>query len=197
MNVNRKKLAVSIALIIGLAGLVVASFNAGQLYEIRSNEAFGVNRTDGDGPTLHGQLTVLVLWGDSEEWEFLYSAENLITNAGRLALCNHIGDTATTIFDWIQVGTGSGGGVGSTALVTPFGVRQQGTYADPTDYNWTITTTFAAGFFDGEIITEYGCFNAVTGETMLSYEDASGDPKTLSAADSLQVIFEYMITDAG
>lgn len=197
MNRDEKKKVVVTALIICLIVTAVGYAAMGHAYEAGFNDALGVNETDGDEPTLHGQLTVLVLWGDAEEWEFVYSGENLITNAGRLALCNHIGDTATTMFDWIQVGTGSGGTASSTALVTPFGVRQQGTYADPIDYNWTITTTFAAGFFSGQTITEYGVFNAVTGETMLSYEDASGDPKTLSAADSLQVKFEYMITDAG
>lgn len=191
---QKKKVVVTVLLAALLVGAAVYAA-LGHAYEVGFNDALGMNRDD--RPDLNGHLTVLIKRGDSQEWEFLYSAENLITNAGRLALCNHIGDTATTMFDWIQVGTGSGGGVSSTALVTPFSVRQQGTYADPVDYNWTITTTFAAGFFDGEVITEYGCFNAVTGETMLSYEDASGDPKTLSAADSLQVIFEYMITDAG
>lgn len=196
MNREEKKKVVVTALVMALIVIAVAYAAMGHAYQKGFDDALGVNRTDGDGPTLHGQLTVLVLRGDSEEWEFLYSAENLITNAGRLALCNHIGDTADNIFDWIQVGTGTGGGVGSTALVTPFSVRQQGAYADPVDYNWTITTTFAAGFFDGETITEYGVFNAVTGGIMLSYEeDSPGD--TLSAADSLQVIFEYMITDAG
>lgn len=191
---QKKKVAVTVLLVSLLVGAAVYAA-LGHAYEVGFNDALDMNRDD--RPDLNGHLTVLIKRGDSQEWEFLYSAENLITNAGRLALCNHIGDSATTMFDYIQVGTGSGGGVGSTALVTPFGARQQGTYADPVDYNWTITTTFAAGFFDGETITEYGVFNAVTGETMLSYQDASGDPKTLSAADSLQVIFEYMITDAG
>jgi len=197
MNTRDKKRVVVTAVLVAILVGAVVYAAMGHAYEVGFNDGFGVNRADGDGPELHGQLTVLVQYGNSEDWEFVHSSENLITNAGRLALCNHIADTATTMFDWIQVGTGSGGTVTSTALVTPFGARQQGTYADPVDYNWTITTTFAAGFFDGEIITEYGVFNAVTGETMLSYHDASGDPKTLSAADSLQVIFEYMITDAG
>jgi len=192
---EKKKVVVTAVLVAILVG-AVAYASMGHAYRVGFNEGFGVNRTDGDGPTLHGQLTVLVKYGGSQEWEFFYSGENLITNAGRLVLCNHIGDSATTMFDYIGVGTGSGGTVTSTDLVTPFSTRQQGTYADPTDYNWTITTTFAAGFFDGEVITEYGCFNAATGVTMLSYQDESPG-KTLSSADSLQVIFEYMITDAG
>ena len=192
---DKKKVVVTVLMVSIIIGAAVYAA-MGHAYRVGFNDGFGVNRADGDEPTLHGQLTVLVLYGGSEEWEFVYSSENLITNAGRLVLCNHISDVANTMFDYIQVGTGTGGSATSTDLVTPFSTRQQGTYADPVDYNWTITTTFAAGFFNGENITEYGVFNAATGVTMLSYqEDAAG--KILSSADSLQVIFEYMITDAG
>lgn len=190
---NKKKVVVTVlmaSIIIGAA--VYAAM--GHAYQVGFNDGLGVNR-DGDGPTLHGYLTVLVKRGDSQEWAFILSKHNLITNAGRLDICDYIGATAGASFDYIGVGTGEGGTAASTDLVTPFSTRAQGTFAEPCAYNWTITYTFAAGFFSGQNITEYGVFNAATTGTMLSYQDDSGT--VLSSADSLQVQFEYMVTDAG
>lgn len=116
---------------------------------------------------------------------------NVITDAGRTALRPYIGDTAGASFDYIEVGTGSGGGSGSTALVTPFSTRGAGTYATVGSFNFSITFQFTAGFFDGETITETGCFNAITGVTLLSYDDSFS--RQLFAADDLTVIFMFQV----
>ena len=193
-NTNRKKLVVSalmLAILVGAVGYAAI----GQAYQIGLNEGLGVNR-DSDVPTIHGHLTVWVRRGDSQVWILAFSAHNLITNYGRNATREYLGEANGAAFDYIEVGTGTGGGAGDNALQTPYSTRQQGTYSDTaTAYNWTITTTFAAGFFGGETITEAGCFNASTSGTMFNYQDFSGI--TLSASDSLQVQFEYMVTDAG
>lgn len=191
--VEKKKVAVTL-LLMALVISTVISLAMQHGYQVGFNEGLGVNRQD--EPTIYGHLTVLIKRGGSDKWILAHSEHNLITNVGRLDICDYLGATAGASFDYIGVGTGTGGTAGSTDLVTPFSTRGQGTFAEPVAYNFTITYTFPAGFFNGETIKEYGVFNAITGGTMLSYQDdAVGD--TLSSADSLQVIFEYMITDAG
>lgn len=143
-----------------------------------------------NGIHVSGRVTVYVIRDDVKE--FWFASDNVITNVGRNLARDQIGGTPIAVFDYVEVGTGTGGGVGSTALVTPFSTRQQGAYTDVTDYEWEITTTFAAGFFDGEDITEFGCFNAASGPSLFSYVSDAG--RVLTAADSLQVIWEYTIT---
>lgn len=140
--------------------------------------------------TVSGHVTVYVIRDDVKE--FWFASDNVITNVGRNLARDQIGGTPIAVFDYVQVGTGTGGGVASTDLVTPFSTRQQGSYTDVTDYEWEITTTFTAGFFDGEDITEFGCFNAASGPSLFSYVSDAG--RVLTAADSLQVIWEYTIT---
>jgi len=137
-----------------------------------------------------GRVTTYIIRGDVRT--FWFSSDNVITNVGRNLARDQIGGTPIAVFDYVEVGTGTGGGVGSTALVTPYSTRQQGTYTDVTDYEWEITTTFAAGFFSGQDITEFGCFNAASGPSLFSYVSDAG--RVLTAADSLQVIWEYTIT---
>lgn len=192
MNKQEKKRIVVTAMLMAILVGAVAYAAMGQAYNRGFSDGLGVNREE---PALYGHLSIFVMRGDSQVWSLVWSHENLITDAGRLDICDYIGGTAGNAFDWIQVGTGTGGNAASTALATPFSTRQQGTFAEPVAYNWTITYTFGASFFDGEVITEAAVFNAVTGDTMLNYQEFSGI--TLSAADSLQVQFEFMITDAG
>ena len=137
-----------------------------------------------------GRVTVYVIRDGVKD--FWFASDNVITNVGRNLARDQIGGTPIAVFDYVEVGTGTGGGAASTALVTPFSTRQQGSYTDVTDYEWEITTTFAAGFFDGEDITEFGCFNAASGPSLFSYVSDAG--RVLTAADSLQVIWEYSIT---
>lgn len=115
---------------------------------------------------------------------------NVITNAGRIALRGHIGDTTVAIWDYIAIGTGSGGGVGSTTLVTEV-FRSQGTYATAGSYNFTITYEWAAGTFSGEIITEAGVLNAAAAGTLLNYDDSFS--RTLQSTDSLEVVVNFQV----
>lgn len=146
----------------------------------------------GDMHSLHvdGHVTVYVIRDGVKD--FWFASDNVITDVGRNLARDQIGGTPIAVFDYVEVGTGTGGGTSSTALVTPFSTRQQGSYTDATNFEWEITTTFAAGFFDGEDITEFGCFNAASGPSLFSYVSDAG--RVLTAADSLQVIWEYTIT---
>ena len=164
----------------GFSMLLIAGFASFVGYQLGYENSMHVD----------GRVTVYVTRDGQKE--FWFSSDNVITNVGRNLARDQIGGTPIAVFDYVAVGTGSGGGVGSTALITPFSTRQQGTYTDVTDYEWEITTTFAAGFFDGEDITEFGCFNAASGPSLFSYVSDAG--RVLTAADSLQVIWEYTIT---
>lgn len=119
-----------------------------------------------------------------------WSFANVITNAARTALRGHIGDTTVAVWDYIAIGTGSGGGVGSTTLVTEFD-RQQGTYATVSSYNFTITYEWAASSFDGDTITECGVLNAVAAGTLLNYDDSFS--RTLELTDSLEVVVNFQV----
>jgi hypothetical protein len=160
--------------------LIMAGFVGYMAYQLGANQSMGIE----------GRITVYVIRG--EQKEFWFSSENVITNVGRNLARDQIGGTPIAVFDYVQTGTGTGGGVSSTDLVTPFSTRQQGSYTDVTDYEWEITTTFAAGFFNGEDITEFGCYNAASGPSLFSYVSDAG--RVLTSADSLQVIWEYSIT---
>ncbi len=115
---------------------------------------------------------------------------NVITDAGRTALRGHIGDTAVAVWDYIAIGTGSGGGTSSTTLVTEFD-RQQGTYATVGSFNFTITYEWPATSFDGDTITETGVFNAAAAGTLLNYDDSF--TRTLELTDSLEVVVNFQV----
>ena len=116
---------------------------------------------------------------------------NVITNAARTALRGHIGDTAVAVWDYLAIGTGSGGGVGSTTLVTEYD-RDQGTYATVGSYNFTITFEWTAGNFSGQTITECGVLNAAAAGTLLNYDDSfSRGP--LQSTDSLEVVVNFQV----
>jgi hypothetical protein len=125
---------------------------------------------------------------------FLLSEEayhNVITNAGRTALRGHIGDSAVAEWNYLAIGNGTGGGVGSTTLVDEFS-RYQGVYAVVGSYNFTITFEWTAGNFSGETITECGVLNAAAAGTLLNYDDSfSRGP--LQATDSLEVIVNFQV----
>ena len=124
---------------------------------------------------------------------FLLSEEayhNVITNAARTALRGHIGDTTVAVWDYIAIGTGTGGSATSTTLVTE-AFRSQGTYATVGSYNFTITYEWAAGTFSGETITEAGVLNAAAAGTLLNYDDNFS--RTLQSTDSLEVIVNFQV----
>lgn len=115
---------------------------------------------------------------------------NVITDAGRTALRGHIGDTTVAVWDYIAIGTGTGGGTGSTTLETEFD-RQQGTYATAGSFNFTITYEWPATSFDGDTITETGVLNAAAAGTLLNYDDSFS--RTLELTDSLEVIVNFQV----
>lgn len=115
---------------------------------------------------------------------------NVITNAGRVALRGHIGDSAVAVWDYIAIGNSTGGGVGSTTLEEEL-FREQGTYATAGSYNFTITYEWAAGTFNGETITECGVLNAAAAGTLLNYDDSFS--RTLESTDSLEVIVNFQV----
>lgn len=115
---------------------------------------------------------------------------NVITDAGRIALTGHIGDTALAVWDYIAIGTGTGGGTGSTTLETEV-FRSQGTYAYIASFNFTITYEWAAGTFSGETITETGVLNAAAAGTLLNYDDNFS--RVLQDTDSLEVVVNFQV----
>ena len=119
------------------------------------------------------------------------SHHNVITNAARSALRGHIGDSTVAVWNYLAIGTGSGGDATSTTLVTEYS-RYQGTYATVGSYNFTISFTWTAGNFSGQTITEYGVFNDPSTGTMLDYnDDYSRGP--LLASDELQVVVNFQV----
>jgi len=182
-------LAVGAILVFMVAGIVVQQTQINDLRQ-EVNELLEISQGN-DNSSRGTHATVYYTVRRHGEVIYTFADENVITNAGRVALTGHIGDTAIAVFDYIQVGTGTGGDAASTDLVTPFSTRGQGTYAYVASYNFTITYEFAPGFFGGETITETGCFNAVTGVTMLSYDDSFS--RTLTSSDSLEIVFNFQV----
>jgi len=187
---GNRKTVVSVLLVALLVTTVgYTMFQLGYTKGVYIGEKIGINRQSAS-PV--GHLTVLIDYGNTGHFAVVLSTGNVITNSGKNLARDQIGGTAANTFQYLQTGTGTGGGAGSNDLVTPFGARQLGAYAEPVAYNWTITTTFAAGYYNGENITEFGCFNAVSSGDMWSYYEDGG--RTVTSADSLQVVWEYMIT---
>ena len=94
------------------------------------------------------------------------------------------------MWDYIAIGTGSGGGVGSSTLVAETH-RAQGTYATVGSYNFTITYEWGAGNFSGQTITECGVLNSNSGGTLLNYDDSFS--RTLESTDSLEVVVNFQV----
>lgn len=128
---------------------------------------------------------------------FAYAEHNVMCDLGLNDTAHHIGDqtwvnsnATTNAFKWIAIGTGTGGGAASETLLTEF-ARASGTFAPVASVNgnWTITYTWTAGSFSGQVITEAGVLNAAALGTLLNYQDFSGI--TLNVGDSLQVQFMF------
>lgn len=191
-----KAVAMGLIFVVATAGIVLQSYQINELNnrnaELKEqiNELIRINdQNSNDSADLFA--TVYYTVKTHGEVTFTASDHNLITDAGRSALRPYIGETAGASFDYIQVGTGIGGTTASTALVTPYSTRGAGTYALVGSFNFSITYEFAAGFFSGQTITETGCFNAITGVTMLSYDDSF--TRTVYASDSLEIVFMFQV----
>jgi hypothetical protein len=174
--------------------LCVGMFGLGRSYQALLSDHLGVNEP------IHGYIVVRVCsptqFHDSA-WHLWYSHHNVITTVGRNASCDYLFNQtfvngAGMAFYYIAIGTGTGGGTGSTALVTEF-TRATATYAGKAGvtYNCTLTKTWAAGTFSGQTISEAGVFNAAAAGIL--FNDHSFTGITLAAGDSLQVTFEFQI----
>lgn len=189
---NWKMFAGAIALmvfVVAIGGYV--AYNAGFNHAINTYDYLGFGGGE-ETFNVRGFFTLWVDRGSDGTVDWVYYAENTITNAGRNAIRHYFGEdgwvnsNATThAWQYIAIGTGNGGGASSTNLTTLFD-RQVGTDAYPTAYNVTITYTWTAGSFDGDTIQEMGLFNADDGTAKLfNYHDFTGI--TLQSTDSLQV----------
>jgi len=188
---RKEKMAVGIGFI---TLLVVTVLMAGNLY----NHAYTLGLEEGLGVNRQGApFESTVYW--YVNGEFVYSEHNVITSVGLNASRHHLSDqtwvnnnATTNAFQWIAIGSGTGGGAASTALQTEE-FRASATFAQVASVNgnWTLTYTWTAGTFAGEIITEAGVFNAAAVGILLNYQDFSGI--TLQSTDSLQVEFMFNI----
>lgn len=188
--------AIGLIFVVATAGILLQNYQINQLNSRNAelqetiNELILINdQNSNDSADFFA--TVYYTVKTHGEVVFTASDHNLITDAGRTALRGHIGDTAVAVWDYIGIGTGTGGTTASTDVVTPYSTRGQGTYATVGSFNFSITYEFAAGFFSGQTITEAGCFNGATGNTMLSYDDSFS--RTLYASDSLEIVFMFQV----
>ena len=152
-----------VGLLVSTIGVMVAQQN--RIHQLESGDIIPFGDGSDWGATIYMKIYRDGALLSQEQYH------NVITNAARSALRGHIGDSTLAVWNYIAIGTGSGGGVGSTTLVTEFD-RQQGVYATVGSYNFTITYTWGAGNFSGETITEYGTFNDASAGTMLNYDDS-------------------------
>lgn len=201
--VQRNEAKVKLAGVVGILVLATGSLIATNLFSYLAGYNNALNLFDGIGQggglTGRAELQVISWLGFPNESRgpLTRMNHNTITIAGLNATTENIGKDNMDGFDFVAVGTGTGGDNTSTTLQTQYSTRGAGTYTrdEAQVGNWTINYLFAAGFFGGETITETGVFNASTGGTLLNYQDGfSKGP--LSASDSLNVTFYFNIADA-
>jgi len=185
LSKQQKGMLAAGALVFILAFSFILAENMALRTQLEVNEVIPINDAREWGATIYMRIYrsgVLL----SEE-----AYHNVITNAARTALRGHIGDTAVAVWDYIAIGTGSGGDATSTTLVTEYD-RDQGTYATVGSYNFTIDFTWGPGNFSGQTITECGVLNAAAAGTLLNYDDSfSRGP--LQSTDSLQVTVNFQV----
>jgi hypothetical protein len=175
---------VIVALIVATAGIIAFQQSEIETLRLERGELIPLNSRDWGA-------TIYMAWYRSGALLSEEAHHNVITNAGRTALRGHIGDTAVAVWDYLAIGTGTGGGVGSTTLETEF-AREQGTYATVGSYNFTITYEWGPGNFSGQTITELGVLNAAAAGTLLNYDDSfSRGP--LQSTDSLEVTVNFQV----
>lgn len=185
MNMDTKtKIATvfMVALLVGTIGYTMYDIGYTQA-TIHLSESFDTD----DSKDFDGYMTFTVTKEDGSSviaWE----GHNSITTAGLNAIREQIAGTQTADFDYIAIGSGTGG----TTTLNAEEFRAQGTYATGTTGVYTITYTWNAGTFTAETITEAGCFNAAADGIMLNYQTFSGI--ALTATDSLEVEFEFTIS---
>jgi hypothetical protein len=193
---HRTQRILTVVAVVGLASILcLAMFNLGRVYEVHLNEYLSIDKLEPHG-TIYVYKRSYREFHDSE-LHLVWSHSNVITLVGRNASCDYLFNQtfvngAGTAFYYIAIGTGSGGGASSTALVSEF-TRATATYAGVAGvtYNCTLTKTWAAGTFSGQTITEAGVLNAASSGTLWNYQDFTGI--TLQSGDSLQVTFQFQM----
>lgn len=172
-----------VALLVGTVGFMIAQQN--RIIQLERGEIIPISGDLSWGATIYMRIFrdgVLL----SEEVH-----HNLITNAGRSALRGHIADSTVNVWNYLAIGTSTGGDATSTTLVAEYS-RYQAVYATVGSYNFTLTFTWTAGNFSGQTVTEYGVLNAAAAGTLLSYDDNfSRGP--LQSTDSLQVTANFQV----
>jgi len=183
---NKKKILGTVFVIALVAMFGIFAYNQGQLYQQYLNEDIGMQKVP-----FGAYMTLIVIKPDGSSY-IAWEGHNVLTTVGLNASRIQIAGTATAAFDYIAIGTGTGQGAGHNALATEV-FRAQGAtdFVTTAAGNWTVTYTWPATTFSGQSITEAGCFNASSGGVMLNVQSFSAIP--LTAADSLQVTFEFMI----
>lgn len=187
MSDNRDKLigVFIVALLVGTVGFMVYQESRIRTLELQLNEQLPLtSKIDNWGAVYH----IAVIRDGVVIYE--KAVHNLIPNAGRAALRGHIGNDTLAVWNYIAIGTGTGGGAGSTTLQTEV-FRALGAFALAGSYNWTISKTWPASTFGGESITEMGVFNDPTIGIMLSYQDDFS--RTLEETDALQVTVNFYV----
>lgn len=174
-----------VVLLVGTVGFMVNQQAQIQELQVQLDEVLDINKPRDWGATIY--MTVTHADGSFDTQAF----HNIIPDAARSALRGHIADSALAVWNYIAIGTSTGGGTGSTTLESEF-LRAQAVYAIVGSFNFTLTFTWTEGNFSGQTITEYGVFNDPTTGTILSYDDNfSRGP--LTADDTLQVIVNFQI----
>lgn len=194
LNRKQKAMLVAGAMAFVLVVSVLSVQNIALQKEVlRLQEEMGINRESWiSGATVY----ISVMRADESSFTLAHSGHNVMCTAGlnwiRDMLANQTTATSSdNTSHYIAIGTGSGGGAGSSALQSEFD-RQIGTYAEPVAGNWTLTYTWTAGSFDSDTISEAGCINDSSGGVLLNYQDFTGI--LLNSGDSLQVQFEFQVS---
>jgi len=116
INMKKREMLIGlllVGLLLGNIGLIAYQQAKIHQLELELTESVEINASKDWGAMIYMRVYhsgILV----SEE-----AHHNVITNAARSALRGHIGSSALAVWTYIEIGTGSGGGAGSTTLVTP------------------------------------------------------------------------------
>ena len=155
--------------------------------KIKDEVSFGVGKNFEDGITLKG-LMVAKLYGP-EGLKDVREVSNLVTTLGKIMAADQIlAAPAVVTPGWMEVGTGTGQGAGSSILALYIAGSRTALDSKTRGANSIITMvcTLAAGVGTGAI-TEAGVFNVVTQNTtdLIVYADFAAINKL--AADSLVI----------
>jgi hypothetical protein len=145
-----------------------------------------------EGLKIVGKVRAEIVRGDGsvEVYEFY----NILTTYGKDSITDNLLQSVTRGKPThIQVGTGTTpAAIGDTALGTPFGARQALSPAISRTANaLTAQTTFAAGYFSGQNITEYGLFSHLTNAECWCRQVQTA--KNLTSADALTVTWTLTV----